>query len=195
MKSAIFKNLRATFLLATFIVCVGYGVLFYTIRQSNIVIASASVSSEARAKQINTADSLKKTLENSATEISLLSKYFISSEGPVSFIEYLEDLGESVGAVILIQDVKEVENFSGSSQKSELTFRIIAQGSWRSVYRFLALLENSPHTIVISNVELRKSSVNESVVLNAFQSPKDSESKAITGAWRGDFEFTVLKNK
>lgn len=195
MKSAIFKNLRATFLLATFIVCVGYGVLFYMIRQSNVLIASASVSSEARAKQIDTADSLKKTLENSATETSLLNKYFISSEGAVNFIEYLEGLGESIGAVVLIQDVAEVEDFSGSSEKTELTFRIIAQGSWRSVYRFLALLENSPYTIVISSAELRKSSGDEPVVSNAFQSSRETGSKIITGAWRGDFEFTVLKNK
>ena len=195
MKSAIFKNLRVTFLVATLIVVAGYGILFYVIKLANISIATAYIGIEAREKQSSTADSLKKTLESYKDDIDLVSRNFVNSDGAVSFIEYLENLGKSVGAEVVIQDVVESDASSVASKKSQLRFRIVAQGSWKSVYRFLALLENAPYVILVENAEFRKNSGGETLVSNAFQGSKGSGTKKITGDWIETLEFTVLKEK
>lgn len=195
MKSAIFKNLRLTFFVATLIAIVGYGILFYVIKLVNISIATASIGIEAREKQSSTADSLKKTLESHKDDIDLVSRHFVNSDGAVSFIEYVENLGRSVGAEVVIQDVVESEAPAIASRKSQLRFRIVAQGSWKSVYRFLALLENAPYVILVENVEFRKNSGSETLVSSAFQGSKGSNTKKITGDWIETLEFTVLKEK
>lgn len=194
MKSNFFKKLKFVFLVATLIVFIGYGALFYFIRELNIDVADASVSHEERERLLNIAKSLEKTLENLNEEIDVVNRSFIDSDGSIDFIEYIEDLGKKTDVGILIKDVNESDAVD-IEKKSELRFKVAIQGEWKHVYRFLAILENAPNIIVFESVELRKNISNEYLVSDAFQAPKNSGVKLVTSAWRGDFEFTVLKNK
>lgn len=195
MKS-FFKNFSLVSVVATLAVFACYYILFSKIKQKNEVIADASLSFEVRVKRESAVSSLKKVLEDSRDSIVLIQNNFIPSDGAVAFIEYLEALGKSAQVGVLIQDVKEVEESADSfrGDKEVLRFRLTAEGSFRATYRFLNLLENAPYVIHLEQVEIRKNSGSETLVPDAFRDPKDGV-KLITSAWRGDFDFTVLKNK
>lgn len=76
---------------------------------------------------------------------------------PISFIEFIENLGDSAGVDI------ELKTFQAGGD-TDVNIDIEARGTWRGVNTFILMLENVPYYLDISNVKV--SSLNEEWVVN-----------------------------
>lgn len=197
MKKKILRNLNLVLVLTTLSLFISYYFLFNFIKEKNIVIANAALDSEMKAKQLASGESVQKVIEDSQMEILAIENYFVGQDGVVDFIEYLESLATALEVSISIQDVQEKETSETYPDKAELHFKIAVQGSWDAVYRFLAGLEEMPYGVKIGYADLKKNSGGQTLPASSdtLVVPGTKTVEAKSGAWQGDFEFTVLKHK
>lgn len=126
----------------------------------------------------------KAALSENKAEISLLDSYFVKSDGVVDFINGLEALGNKNGVTINIASVSvESDPKAKATLYEMLRLKIEISGSWASVTNFIAILENIPYAVSISQVSLASipSAANDGVKGNT--------------VWRGAIDFGVLKLK
>jgi hypothetical protein len=173
---------------------VGYYVLFNSIKKKNILIADASLGSQELEAQKSSVKAIQNVLKGSEAEVALIESYFVSEDGAVDFIEYLEGLGREALVNLSIQSVEENKDSVRVPEKSELKFKIAVQGSWRSVYRFLHILEKIPYHVDISFVDIKKGGAD--IQFDQGVLPVEGIKKVSSdGSWRGDFDFSILTNK
>lgn len=119
-----------------------------------------------------------KSLVETQAERSSLVSFFVAEDGPVSFIENLETLARSTGALIKIDSLS-IDALS-NQRFEKLSVRVEAIGPWNSVYKFLILVENMPYAVNISRVLISEDT--------------DASNKT-SGKWRLEMSFDVLKFK
>lgn len=157
----------------------GYYMFFVEIRDSNQAIS-------LRTNELNTNFSKGeelRTLENIARDTkedrTKLDSFFITEDDIVVFLENIESLEGDTGANISVESIskKQVEE---SSIIEKLDLNITVNGTWRSVYHFLVLLESLPYHVVFSKVQYTGS-------VSSLEEVEDE--------WRGSFSFSVTKLK
>ncbi len=194
MKKTFFKNLAFILVLTTSALVAGYFVLFSVIKQKNVTVADASLDLEVKAKQAVATDSIRKVIVESEKEIAAIEGYFVSAEGVVDFIEYLEGIAKDLGVEIVIQDVQEKDS-EFFPQKGELHFKVAVQGSWGGVYRFLTALEDMPYGVRLGYADVKKNTSGQMLRGSDTLPVSGASTQIKVAAWQGDFEFTVLKHK
>lgn len=96
----------------------------------------------------NEIKNLERSVKNLAQEKKELDSHFVSSDDPVDFLNNLELMASSVGALAEVNTVGTVEN------NSTLIINLKVNGSFDSLFRFLTLLENSFYIIEVQSLSL-----------------------------------------
>jgi len=120
-----------------------------------------------------------KLLEHSIQKIDdqriLLETHFVQSSNVVPFLDTIEQLATSSKAA------SEVTSVDLSPENTELAVTIETFGSFEALYRFLALLENSPYELEFVSVDFEKQNVGVG-----------TEDKNTGPAWRAVFGVRLL---
>lgn len=151
------KPLTALILAAIlFIATAGFYFFFYSaIRASQEDVARL----EEGMREAQARERLNRTLEilvrDTEKERATLAQHFVSADGVVGFIEYLEGLGRRAGATVKVGAIDVGESFL-ATRLDHLTLTISASGSFASVARFVSLLETLPYISVIDEMSLEK---------------------------------------
>ena len=78
-----------------------------------------------------------------AADIKRIRAFFIEKDQPLDFIETIESLGRSTHTKLTL------DALPTTNKTTSLTFRIVAEGNEKDVFRFLSLVELAPYQITI----------------------------------------------
>lgn len=101
------------------------------------------------------AGTLARTVKDTKEERDRLGFYFITKETTQDFIEELESMATVAGVSLTLNSLA-INKDGKQPPSSYLKFNIRADGSFRNVYHFLALLESLPYKIKISAARVAK---------------------------------------
>ncbi|MEI7462869.1 MAG: hypothetical protein WCK03_00560 [Candidatus Taylorbacteria bacterium] len=86
-----------------------------------------------------------------------VSGSFVGSDDSLSFIRYLESLGDNTGADVSLTSVDNIAPVDGDlANNGYVSTKISVRGSWQAVVKTLMLSENMPYKVMIDNVQLTK---------------------------------------
>ncbi len=162
--------------------------VFANIRDKNIHAATLlrDVSLEV-AKQQDMIG-LKRTIENTSSDIVRVNNSIIPIDGDVQFIEDLESRARVDGLSVTIDSLT-FDNTLLAASPDVTMFKVKAEvkGSWAGVYRFLGELESLPFKLKINTFNLVNTSANST--------QSTSKTPKFSSTWQGNFEIIVLKYK
>jgi len=119
---------------------------------------------------------IKNSYRETASKRILLSKYFVDSEGIVTFIEDIERAGKSANVVLKFNFV----NIRDTGEQDILAMKFETFGSFREIFYFLKLIEQMPFYTSLEKVLLDKE------IPTQFEERKESDT------WHGLFTLVVL---
>ena len=120
-----------------------------------------------------------KLLNNSAKIISeqkdLLETHFAKNSDAVPFLDMIEKLGPTSGTKV------EVTSVGVSPDNVTLLVGLKASGSFENIYKFQALLENSPYEVEFDSIDISKSDLKN-----------DSQKNSTKSSWDGTFKIKLI---
>lgn len=178
-----------TALAAAVTVLVLYVYIFMKILDENhrVNVLADSVRSETEKKE-NLA-SMAKRITATAPERQKLDGYFISKDGVVPFLNFIQSLGtqNELRLKILSVDVVPADPASDIFEIAKISFE--ARGVWGNVYRMAALSELMPQGVSVDRVDIVKMEDTASQVEAQKKAPpKDPE-------WQVHVNLSILKLK
>lgn len=185
------RTLFVLALLACLVVVAGYVGIFWTIKTKGEHISTLANDIVAEGKREEVLKSLKNVGAETAALRGKLDAYFISPDGVVSFLGFVDGLGRTSGVALEITNLG-LEDVAGSPLPSEfLRLQIVAGGSWNSVYHFLSLLDSLPYKTRFEDASIQKTPKERMVpTVDAEGKPKPPPPP-----WVGTFRISVLKLK
>ncbi len=138
-----------TFLSFVLLICVLVGTYF---SYKKILSVKEEIAQKQSKWQIeenrrNEIKNLERSVKNLAEEKKDLDSHFVGSDDPVAFLNSLESMALSVGAVAEVSTV-------GTNNDSGLVVNLRATGGFDSLYKFLTLIENSQYIMEIQNMSI-----------------------------------------
>ncbi len=138
-----------------------YVVLFSIIREDNQTISEIQGkinSALRREQQLQSAQLLVRDIMNEGDELNSL---FIPSDGVVAFLETIESLNRTTGALIEVEtvDLEQVSFLETEKEKEFVEFlkmNISVEGSWREVFYAISLIENMPLGSTVHQMSLEE---------------------------------------
>ncbi|HET8575363.1 MAG TPA: hypothetical protein VFM02_04335 [Candidatus Paceibacterota bacterium] len=100
---------------------------------------------------------LESSVKNTETNRDKLASYFVPEDQVVGFLEKVESLGKASGASVQLTSVNPP---TGAGGPLELSAK--ASGSFQEVFLFVALLENLPYQLTLTEVSLTSGKENTS---------------------------------
>lgn len=158
-----------------------YGLGFWLLRAQNLRIAALNAEVDAQTATSVDLSSLEKMLEEAESGVRKVDSYFIASDGVVTLIGTLESHARGLGLAVDIDGVEAQEidkNLKGLVER--VVLRLEVEGDWRSVQRYIALVETLPQKITVEAAQIDRID------------PSEKDKKH---AWRGSFLITALKLK
>lgn len=148
-----------------------------------------SVVTSTLQEKINEKDNMK-ILEKRMLDLgdtrNKINSYFIDTSNVDEFVEYLEGLGDTYGAELLVRSVDTPNN-----EKNKLVFGIEINGSFSNLTKIVSILENSPYNISFDSLYLNK--ITETVKEETVDpKSKSSTTPTIKPSWQAIANFTVL---
>jgi len=134
------------------LVCAGYVFLFRHIAtlQHKLaeIITELSVVDTLEAHKLETEALLNRTKAGREE----IASYFISKEDPTPFLELVETLGKDAGVTLEVEaiSIDPVNANEGKSVEDNMKVVLIVEGSWKSLYHLMSLLEHMPYVATIS---------------------------------------------
>ncbi|KKU75706.1 MAG: hypothetical protein UY01_C0006G0035 [Candidatus Nomurabacteria bacterium GW2011_GWB1_47_6] len=128
--------------------CFGFFYVFKAINENKAVASEALLAWKAEETKRDEVRSLDKFLESVRDDRASLDGHFAQSSNAVPFLDSLEELG---GLASAKSEVLSVEMPVGGS---DLLVTLKAEGSFKSVYKFLELLENSPYALEFVSLDI-----------------------------------------
>jgi len=119
-----------------------YGFFFYHINQKNVRAAALGEEIALASETENLARSLTSLLSGTEAARTEFSRYFITHDSIVVFIERVERLGKNSGVAVSFSSVEE--------GKGRFTAYLTMEGGFANVYRFLELLEAMPYELEVA---------------------------------------------
>ncbi len=114
---------------------------------------------------------VKKIIKETKEGDTKLDNYFINEDKVVVFIETIESVGDTAGISVTLSGLR-------SDSKNTLSFSVGAEGSFRNLMHFLALMEYLPLPIDTEKAFLSKQGSSEDPL-------------APSGEWAGSFSFKL----
>lgn len=158
---------------------------FILSKNKEIVDFRQKILNQENKKKIESKNGLTSTTTKS--KIQQVQNSLIASGEDVSFIKYVESLGE--------KNKVELRNNSISLQNNpeldgvgltDLSHKFEIKGSWNSVYAFAYGIESLPYAVRINRFE---------IVDTGNTTPLDPKKEKAPGQWQALFDITVLKFK
>jgi Tfp pilus assembly protein PilO len=170
------------------------GFLYWKIISQASTVEALYVEADKDIKKDQSQRLVRAIIQEHKESLEEVDSYFVNKAGVVSFIDSLEDSGQSVGVEVSINSVStEVEKDIPGNFLETLNIRLEVSGKWSDVISFLRQLENLPYHIRIEGVSLGLSAAADKVL---FISP--SETSRVRGEdekWKGTFEIKVSQLK
>ena len=135
------------------LVCAGYVFLFRHIAtlQHKLaeIITELSVVDTLEAHKLETEALLNRTKAGREE----IASYFISEEDPTPFLELVETLGKDAGVTLEVEaiSIDPVSADEGKSVGDNMKVVLFVEGSWKSLYHFMSLLEHMPYVATIAS--------------------------------------------
>ncbi|MFA5773560.1 MAG: hypothetical protein WC908_02710 [Candidatus Paceibacterota bacterium] len=123
-------------------------------------------------------------------EIKLLqdsvNSYFVDPNRIDIFVGYLEEIGSSVGGEVIVQSIE-----VPLKTKSIISFKLSILGTFEEVMKTIALLENIPYQIDITQVYL-----NKDIIQGTQGDVKDVKKEKVVEipTWQADISFNILSS-
>lgn len=138
-----------TFLSFILLICVSVGTYFSYKKILSVKEDIAQKQSEWQIEENrrNEIKNLERSVKNLAEEKKDLDSHFVASDDPVAFLNSLESMALSVGAVAEVSTV-------GTNNNAGLVVNLRATGGFDSLYKFLTLIENSHYIMEIQNMAM-----------------------------------------
>ena len=175
-------------LITIIIVCIaciacGFGAfLFYEkIHASQTEVAT--LQQEVQSLQIQ-ADRLNTQKRENAENVKTaeLDEYFVSANGALGFVEYIENLAVSSGLTYRINLFDSAQDPEASKNEKELLkTSLTTNGSVQNTRNFIALIQTLPYNVKITKVDLKRATDPSAAI-----SAKDS--------WTAVIDFYVIKS-
>lgn len=152
------KNTHHFFLLTLSItVTILVASIFFYMKFSIGYMTRATVQARAEAASMvaiqNEAKNIKNLNDNVENSWNQLYQEFIQPSASLSFIESLESLGTAAGSIVTISSIDNMAAAEGDlAVNGYVSTRILAQGTWSSVFKTLMLAENMPYKVFIDGV-------------------------------------------
>ena len=107
----------------------------------------------AQAKE-NQNKEVKKAIDSTLAERDVLEGYYIHPDEIVDFISFIELLAAESGVILEISSVQP-HTSSEHTYLETIEFEVVAQGTWRDAYTFLAFIDRMPyqHEVIRSHFE------------------------------------------
>ncbi len=131
---------------------VGYGVWYATVSASSAQAANLETQIESKTQAENRVAAARATLDEIASEESIVDGYFVSQAGVVSFISALESLGTTLGTKVTILSV----STGGTKNQPQLIIVLSAEGSFSAVMRTVGTIEFAPYDLTLAGLAVRK---------------------------------------
>jgi hypothetical protein len=128
---------------------------------------------------------MQNILDSLSSDINGISGSIVAKGQDVDFVEYLESVSKISGVDLNIENLSyEDHPVLKNTNITTLKIKANTDGTWKSVYSFLAQLESLPYKVKI----------NKFAMVNV---PDDSENKGkiVKSHWKSSFEIIVLKYK
>jgi len=172
---------------AVFILIAGYAYLYFDFVRTNDSISADSAAISQEATQEQQVIGLRQTVASLQKDQGLLDSLFVDNDKVADFIQSIESLADTAGVSHQLSINVQPDDSLAADNKELLQFHMTTSGSWTNTIRFMTLLENMPYKVYVGSVELGEGSDQVSGVSG---SPQKS-----SGSWKGDFDFSVVKNK
>ena len=124
--------------------------LYTKINSNNNISEQMRIEWQTEAQRQNDMKSLEESILVISEERALLETHFAQSSDVVPFLDMIEKLAKDGGAKA------EVVLVDLSKDNMGLVVQIEATGNFRSVYKFLTLLENSPYELEVMSMDMKK---------------------------------------
>lgn len=131
---------------------IAFAVHIGSIRRAVEIQMSELAQEAEREQSLHTTSGL---LADLSEERVALDSFFITPGAEVLFIERIEALGATAGAVITVRDVR-LEN-ANEAGEGTLMLGLVAQGTWREITHLLALLDTLPFESELTTATLTRS--------------------------------------
>ena len=111
-----------------------------------------------------------------------INSHFVDPNKIDIFVGYLEEIGSKIGSVVSVEDIK-----STGKNKNMISTKLSIKGTFSKVMKTIALLENIPYQINITQIYLNKSN-NQGIQGVSKEKIKISN----TSTWQADVSFNIL---
>ncbi len=142
------------------IIC-GFGAFLFFNQESRLESEIIALQKEVRQLEVQ-ANSLtvQKPVSSFDASIEELNEYFVSADGALDFVKYIEDLATSAGLSYRINSFDAEDNPDISQNDKEyLKTSLTATGSMKNIRNFISLIESLPYNIKITRVDLKSGGV------------------------------------
>jgi hypothetical protein len=157
-----------------------YGFIFFEVKYKISSVSNSEAGLIEKEKLVDESRLIKNFFRDTEIERNLVLSYAVSEDSAVAFIDFIESLGKKSGVRVVIDNVSEKVESSGTKN---LELKISALGEWGNVFRFSQAIENIPYKSVISNIYFSLSNPNT-----------NSDPKIKTDPeWTAHIIFNVLK--
>lgn len=162
----------------------GYVYMYTRVSKKTASIENISIEIENEKKSQKNILGLKRSIELADKKNILLDSYFVTEETVVDFIKSIEALAKELGVEVQISSLQQGDQIG----KQGLFVTLTVTGDFSPVNNFLILLENMPHQLIVSRVQL----VSEKNTLTPTLDPKTK--KPISGTdkkWSASVDFVL----
>jgi hypothetical protein len=162
-------------LLVLIIACFLFFFLYNKVNKNKQEAGLAQVEWQTEANRREEITSLSRSVKEIEMERESLNSHFAQSSDVVPFLDTIEQLAASVGAI------PEITSVDISKDNVVLVVGLKASGNFSAVYKFLMLLENSPYELEFDSVDLQNVSADAS-----------AGGKAENAQWKINLEIKLL---
>jgi hypothetical protein len=171
--------------IANLIIYGGYFFFLNAIKIKNETISQSVADAEYDRQRDVVLRDVKKVIDETKQDVSLLDDLAISKNGVLDFIKAVEAISKESGVSMEI-DVDENE---GKGNTSDFILAATMSGSWQNIQKTLALIETMPQKSEITNVVLERDAS------TAGTKARSSSSPTRPSEWSGRFEVRLIKFK
>lgn len=130
----------------------GFFFLYREVDSNNKKAEQATAEFENEISLRSEAKLLNDSIETVKEDGEKLGTHFAESSDIVPFLNTVEGLAKKVGATAEIASVDELKDGGG------LIMKVQTSGSFRNIYKFLTLLENSQYELEFTDIDIQKES-------------------------------------
>jgi len=153
-----------------------YGFLFYQVKAKTENISVLTSQLETVQKQESEYRKIEDTIKGLQDRSNELDTYIVQEKNLLDFIKIIESIAKKQ-SVVIKTEIKKNEPTKGETN-IKFDFTITVDGKWDNIQNMLALVENLPYNILVSNFTVRENDAEEG-----------------TPSWSGAIKFSIVAQK